>query len=365
MKTIYSFSFVLIFLCNVSFANILNSSLTSSEYSNEKFPIEQLDFYSDNNSYKIIVFTPSLSVKNEYAEMMTYALTNYFAKGYAFENKNIAGSNNLNNISLQNKIDVLLIVNDGIKPFYQSYENLKDLSIKYDPDGLYFEKLNVSKPEKINSSSVLYALNSDNEIIYFDNDYKGQGEHLKPLEYAIKKEMNGQSLPLLTVNNYLKSGDNAPQLKIDNEIYLSDYKGKKIVLTFYPAAFSGVLPEQNYSNPYPVMSCAVQLSSFDKIKPISSQIYHSELEDEVIYLAVSNSSPQLLKLWADYLKTENIKYVNDDDFSISMAYNSYNPSGFSTRSTFVIDREGVIKYISWDYNAEEEYVIQEELAKLD
>ena len=59
------------------------------------------------------------------------------------------------------------------------------------------------------------------------------------------------------------------------------YKGKKIVLTFYPAAFSGVLPEQNYSNPYPVMSCAVQLSSFDKIKPISSQIYHSEFEDEV------------------------------------------------------------------------------------
>jgi len=114
------------------------------------------------------------------------------------------------------------------------------------------------------------------------------------------------------------------------------------------------------------MSCAVQLSSFNKIKPVISSIQNYPISiDNVKYIAISNSTPELLALWKEMLNTDNIEFVNDPDFKSSIAFNSYNPIGYSTRSTFIVDRNGIIKYISWDYTQDEEYIIESELAKLD
>ena len=130
----------------------------------------------------------------------------------------------------------------------------------------------------------------------------------------------------------LQIGDPAPDFTLvssDKEkITLSDYKGKHVVLLFFPMAFTGV--------------CTTELCSMrDNIADYES------LDAEI--LAVSVDSPFTL----DKFKTDqrlNFPLLSDFNKEVSQAYGSYYDEfvlglrGVSKRSAFVIDREGIVQY---------------------
>lgn len=130
----------------------------------------------------------------------------------------------------------------------------------------------------------------------------------------------------------LKKGDKAPSFKLFNsekkEISLEDFKGKNLVVHFFPAAFTGVCTNQ---------MCTVR----DAIS-----IYKNDSCDVV---AISVDLPFTL----DKFKSEqNLTFDLLSDFNkeASTAYGAIyetwilNLKGVSKRSAFVIDGNGIIQY---------------------
>jgi glutaredoxin-dependent peroxiredoxin len=130
----------------------------------------------------------------------------------------------------------------------------------------------------------------------------------------------------------LKVGDVAPNFNLFSSdkqpVSLSDFKGKNVVLLFFPMAFTGV--------------CTAELCSMrDDIatyQGLNAQI-----------LAISVDSPFTL----DRFKTDqnlNFPLLSDFNKEVSAAYGSLYETfvmemkGVSRRSAFVIDGEGIIRY---------------------
>lgn len=111
------------------------------------------------------------------------------------------------------------------------------------------------------------------------------------------------------------------------QVSLSDYRGKNVVLLFFPFAFSPVCTEE---------LCGVRdgLSQFQ------------ELDAQV--LAISVDSPYTLKAFAE---AEQLTFPLLSDFNkeVAPAYGAYYEElaglkGVAKRAAFVIDREGIIRY---------------------
>lgn len=130
----------------------------------------------------------------------------------------------------------------------------------------------------------------------------------------------------------IKIGDTAPDFKLPSSdkqmVELSSYKGKPVVLLFFPMAFTGV--------------CTKELCSMrDDIS------YYSNLEAEI--LAVSVDSPFTL---AKFKEEQNLNFPLLSDFNknASTAYGAMHDvfalgmQGVSKRSAFVIDGEGTVRY---------------------
>lgn len=109
------------------------------------------------------------------------------------------------------------------------------------------------------------------------------------------------------------------------EISLSGFRGRAVLLVFYPLAFTGV--------------CAGELN-----------LIQHELEafqnDRVQVLAVSVDSPYTLRMFAD---TEGLKFPLLSDFwphgAVAQSYGIFDAnSGVATRGTFLIDAEGVVRW---------------------
>ena len=47
------------------------------------------------------------------------------------------------------------------------------------------------------------------------------------------------------------------------------------------------------------------------------------------------------------------KLVSDNTGEISAMYSSYNPLGYNNRTLFLINKEGKVSYIDWNYNVDE------------
>lgn len=131
---------------------------------------------------------------------------------------------------------------------------------------------------------------------------------------------------------HLKVGDKAPNFTLRNtekkEISLSDYKGKNVLVLFFPLAFTGVCTEE-------LCSVRDDISSYDKL--------------DVEVLAISVDSLFTL----DRFKAEqglNFDLLSDFNKEVSRAYGSMyddfvlEMKGVSKRSAFVIDKEGTICY---------------------
>lgn len=130
----------------------------------------------------------------------------------------------------------------------------------------------------------------------------------------------------------VKVGEKAPNFKLratdKSEVSLEDYKGKNVVLLFFPLAFTGV--------------CTTELCTMrDDIGT------YEGLDAQV--LAVSVDSLFTLEQFKNR-ENYNFPLLSDFNKTVSRAYSALyenfvlDMKGVSKRSAFVIDKEGVVRY---------------------
>ncbi len=133
-----------------------------------------------------------------------------------------------------------------------------------------------------------------------------------------------------TESKTLHVGDVAPDFTLKTASgatwRLSDFRGKKnVVLAFVPFAFSGV--------------CSTQLPSYE-----ADLNRFKDLNTEVV--SISMDSTYALSAWA---KSMNTSFPLLSDFypqgQVVDTYGVRHPAGMAERSLFVIDKEGIIRYI--------------------
>ncbi|BBE30393.1 peroxiredoxin [Tepiditoga spiralis] len=112
-----------------------------------------------------------------------------------------------------------------------------------------------------------------------------------------------------------------------NEVKLSNYKGKKVLLSFHPLAFTGV--------------CETQMKNLD--------IKYKELEKlNVIPLGFSVDSQFAKKAWADQMMLKNLQLVTDfwPHGEVAKNYGIFNEElGFSERANILIDENGIVEFV--------------------
>lgn len=130
----------------------------------------------------------------------------------------------------------------------------------------------------------------------------------------------------------IQAGQKAPDFKLVNtdkkEISLSDYRGKNVLILFFPLAFTSV--------------CTAELCSVrDNIA-----IYNNS---NAVVLGISVDSPFTLGKFKEEQKL-NFDLLSDFNKDVSTAYGSIytdfvlGMKGVSKRAAFVIDKEGIICY---------------------
>lgn len=129
----------------------------------------------------------------------------------------------------------------------------------------------------------------------------------------------------------LKNGTKAPEFKLsctpDQEIALSELKGKNVVLVFYPADWSPV--------------CSDELSLFAASQKIFEQqnalILGISVDSKWSHLAFAKERKLGFPLLADF----------EPKGEVSTKYEAHDPEkGHSKRAIYLIDTEGIIR---WSY----------------
>ena len=128
-------------------------------------------------------------------------------------------------------------------------------------------------------------------------------------------------------------GQPAPQFTLfdseKNKINLQDYKGKNVVLLFFPLAFTSVCTRE---------LCSIR-DSISHYNNANAQIFGIST-DSLYTLAKFKNEQQLnFPLLSDYNKEVSAAYD-----SLYEIFPSFDMKGVSKRSAFVIDKEGNIVY---------------------
>ena len=130
----------------------------------------------------------------------------------------------------------------------------------------------------------------------------------------------------------IKIGDKAPDIKLfsseKQEIKLSDYLGKNVLILFFPLAFTKV--------------CTTELCEMrDNLSTYND--WNTDI------LAISVDSPQTLAKFKE-LEKYNFTLLSDFNKTVSTAYGSIyeefamGMKGVSKRSAFIADKDGIIRY---------------------
>lgn len=240
-------------------------------------------------------------------------------------------------------------------------------------------------PRADNADATVLLLDRHGVVRWRDDAYRAQGEHLKPLEAAVKA-LYGQRDAVADIGAAPapRVGDMAPDFALqlaaspylhegagDAPQRLSDLRGKVVMLSFYPAAFSGVLPKLG-ADPAAIatraresasrraMMCSLQLTEMDRMLPREAMA-----KQDVVTLAITGSTPELLSDWRRTLDTSALQYANDPDYAVAQRYGSYDArAGHDLRKVYIVGRDGRIAYIDDDYAAEDEPAIQAELQRV-
>ncbi len=138
----------------------------------------------------------------------------------------------------------------------------------------------------------------------------------------------------------LKIGSAAPAFKLKNQdekpVSLADYKGKKVIVYFYPAA----------STP----GCTTQACDFrDNINSLKSAGF--------TVLGISPDESAKLKKFKDKEKL-NFELLSDPENKIQQKYGAYGEKSMygktymgTIRSTFVIDKNGKVEHAFYNVKA--------------
>lgn len=131
----------------------------------------------------------------------------------------------------------------------------------------------------------------------------------------------------------VKINEKAPEFKVNayyqddvKEVSLADYKGKWVVLFFYPADFTFVCPTE----------LGELADNYDDFKKLGAEV-----------LSISTDTEFVHKAWHD--ESETIKKIQfpmlaDPTGKVSRDYGVYiEEEGLALRGTFIIDPEGVLK----------------------
>jgi glutaredoxin-dependent peroxiredoxin len=127
-------------------------------------------------------------------------------------------------------------------------------------------------------------------------------------------------------------GKKAPNFKLfsddKKEVKLSDFKGKNIVLHFFPQAFTGVCTEQ-------LCEARDNMNIYEKL---NAQIIGISVDSPFTLAKFKESNNYNFPLLSDFNKKTLKKYdVYMKDFVFGM-------QGVSKRAAFVIDKKGVVRY---------------------
>jgi peroxiredoxin len=127
----------------------------------------------------------------------------------------------------------------------------------------------------------------------------------------------------------LKIGDTAPEFSLTasngQKVSLSDFRGKNVLVFFFPFAFSGI--------------CTGEVCALRDELPNQN--------DDTVILGISCDPVYALTAFA---KAENLDYLLLSDFwphgEVSQKYGVFLAErGMSTRGSFVIDKTGVIRWL--------------------
>jgi mycoredoxin-dependent peroxiredoxin len=138
------------------------------------------------------------------------------------------------------------------------------------------------------------------------------------------------SLPLAFRFMTLSPGDAAPDFTLKNQygqdVSLADYRGKKnVVLMFYPFAFTGICTEE---------LCQIRDERADFVN------------DDTEMISISCDSTPTLKVFSEQ---EDFTHNLVSDFwphgAVAKQYGVFlEELGFATRGTFVIDKDGIVRW---------------------
>ena len=121
-------------------------------------------------------------------------------------------------------------------------------------------------------------------------------------------------------------GEEAPDFALvdqdGNEIKLSDFRGKNVILAFYPFDFSPV--------------CTIEFGCFQddlsKLNDLNAQV-----------LGISVDSKYSHKEFATKLGL-NFTLLSDFNKEVCKLYGTLKPEGFSERAYFIIDKHGIVRF---------------------
>ncbi len=115
-----------------------------------------------------------------------------------------------------------------------------------------------------------------------------------------------------------------------NTIKLSEYRGKYVILFFYPLDFTFVCPTE----------ITAFSDRFDEFKQINTEVLGVSVDSEFSHLAWIQSDRK-----SGGVGDLNYPLVADLKKEISAAYNVLDPeAGVALRGLFIIDREGIIQH---------------------
>ncbi len=109
-------------------------------------------------------------------------------------------------------------------------------------------------------------------------------------------------------------------------INLSDYKGKWVVLFFYPADFTFVCPTE----------LGELADRYEELKLLNAEVLSVSTDTEFVHKAWGDNSPTIKKI--------KFPMLADPTGKICKAYGTYiREEGLSLRGTFIIDPDGILK----------------------
>ena len=137
----------------------------------------------------------------------------------------------------------------------------------------------------------------------------------------------------MEIENKIIIGEKAPSFEVESfhdkntkTIKLEDYKGRWVILVFYPADFTFICPTE-------LGDLADKYEEFQKL--------NAEI------LSISTDTTFVHKAWHDNSETiSKIKFpmIADPTGKVCKRYNTYiQKEGVSLRGTFIIDPEGILK----------------------